>query len=173
LSTTYGNAYQCLHLLEKDINLNYLPANDVISSSANLIWSRFAIVVEIHNETLISIDDLCLIMFNMMFLVLGMLVLNRPMHDGFNWEFGCKWQYDRNTLSQSIRKKGPETLMIAIIDGYWRVLIIDAHGGTRKTFLILLHIASILAQIWIALTAASSEAAATLLEEGQTDRSVL
>lgn len=54
---------------------------------------------EIHNEALISIEDLCLIMSGKMLHELGMPAPNRPMHDAFNREFERERQYDRDALS--------------------------------------------------------------------------
>jgi len=56
---------------------------------------------EIHNEALISIEDLCLMMSGKILHELGMLAPNRPMHDAFNREFEREQQYDRDVLSQS------------------------------------------------------------------------
>lgn len=138
---------------------------------------------EIHNEALISIEDLCKIMSGKMLHELGMPATNRPMHDAFNREFERERQYDRNALSQSVRTMVPllnqqqktayDTLMIAVNDGYGGIFFLDAPGGTGKTFLISLILASIRAQSQIALAVASSGIAATLLEGGRTAHSAL
>lgn len=105
------------------------------------------------------------------------------MHDAFNREFERERQYDRDALSQSVRATIPllnqqqktayDTLMIAVNDGYGGIFFLDAPGGTGKTFLISLILASIRAQSQIALAVASSEIAATLLEGGRTAHSAL
>jgi len=63
--------------------------------------------------------------------------------------------------------------MIAANDCYGGIIFLDAPGGTGKTFLISLVLASIHAQSQIALAVASSGIAATLLERGQTAHSAL
>ena len=50
---------------------------------------------EIHNEILISLKYLCMMMSG------KMLNDKRPMHDAFNCEFEQERQYDANALSQS------------------------------------------------------------------------
>lgn len=136
---------------------------------------------DIYNEALISIEDLCLMMSGKMLHELGMPEPNRPMHGAFNREFERERQYDRDALSQSVRTNLPllnqqqktayDTLMIAVNDGYGGIFFLDAPGGTGKTFLISLILASIRAQSQIALAVASSGIAATLLEGGRTAHS--
>ena len=58
---------------------------------------------EIHNEVLISLGNLCVMMSGKMLNELGgMPVPDRAMHDPFNREFERKRQYDKNALSQSV-----------------------------------------------------------------------
>jgi len=64
-------------------------------------------------------------------------------------------------------------LIIAVNVGYGRIFFLGASGGTDKTFLISLILASICAQNQIALAVASSKIAATMLEGEQTAHSAL
>lgn len=136
---------------------------------------------DIHNEALISIEDLCVMMSGKMLHELGMPAPNRPMHDAFNRELERERQYDRDALSQSVRtnvhacvhihqtllnqqqKTAYDTLMKAVNDGCGGIFFLDAPGGTGKTFLISLILASIRAQSQIALAVASSGIAAEQL----------
>jgi len=138
---------------------------------------------EIHNEALISIEDLCLMMSGKMLHELGMPAPNRPMHDAFNRELERERQFDRDALSQSVRTNVPllnkqqkttyDTLMKAVKDDNGGIFFLDAPAGTGKTFLISLILASIRAQSQIPLAVASSGIAATLLEGGRTAHSAL
>ena len=58
---------------------------------------------EICNETLISIEDMCLMMSNKLLIQLGLAAPNRPMHDAFNQELHREKLYDLNTLKQLIQ----------------------------------------------------------------------
>ncbi|KAF2903264.1 hypothetical protein ILUMI_02924 [Ignelater luminosus] len=138
---------------------------------------------EIHNEVLIFLEDLCVMMSGKMLNELGMPAPNRPMHDAFNREFERERQYDTTALSESVQSKVPllnqqqktayDTIFKAVNDGNGGIFFIDAPGGTGKTFLILLILDTIRAQSQIALAVASSGIAATLLEGGCTAHSAL
>ncbi|KAF2892009.1 hypothetical protein ILUMI_14164, partial [Ignelater luminosus] len=138
---------------------------------------------EIHNEVLISLKDLCVMMSGKMLNELGMPAPNRPMHDAFNREFERERQCDTTALSESVQSKVPllnqqqktayDTIIKAVNDGNGGIFFIDAPGGTGKTFLISLILDTIRAQSQIALAVASSGIAATLLEGGRTAHSAL
>lgn len=108
---------------------------------------------------------------------------NRAMHDAFNRELEREREYDRNALSQEILTNVPllthqqkdvyDTLMKAIDDQNGGIFFLDAPGGTGKTFLISLLLASVRSRSEIALAIASSGIAATLLEGGRTAHSAL
>lgn len=138
---------------------------------------------EIHNEALILIEDMCLMISNKVLPQLGMTAPNRPMHDAFNQELKREKQYDCDALKESVRTNVPllnrqqkhayDTLMKVVNDGTGGMFFLDAPGGTGKTFLIALILATIRSQNGIALALASSGIAATLLEGGRTAHSAL
>ncbi|XP_063987756.1 uncharacterized protein LOC135167948 [Diachasmimorpha longicaudata] len=108
---------------------------------------------------------------------------NRPMHDAFNQELHREKLYDLNALKELIQTNLPllneqqkyvfETLMKVTNDETGGIYFLDASGGTGKTFLISLILATIRTQNKIALALASSGIAATLLEGGRTAHSAL
>lgn len=138
---------------------------------------------EVHNEALIIIEDMCLMMSNKLLIQLGMAAPNRPMHDAFNKELEREQQYDRNALSHAVQTNIPllnpqqkyvyDTLMKAVNDGAGGFYFLDAPAGTGKTFLISLILATIRSENQVALALASSGIAATLLEGGRTAHSAL
>lgn len=138
---------------------------------------------EIHNESLILIEDMCVLMCGNLLSKLGMPSPNRPLHDAFNRELEREREYDRDTLSEYVRtnvsllnqeqKLAYYTLMAAVDRENGGVFFLDAPGGTGKTFLISLILATIRSRSDIALAVASSGIAATLLEGGRTAHSAL
>ncbi|XP_055614537.1 uncharacterized protein LOC129760881, partial [Uranotaenia lowii] len=112
---------------------------------------------------------------------LGMPAPNRTMHDAFNREIERERAYEQDALAQVVQTNIPllnhqqkdvyDTLMRAIDDGNGGIFFIDAPGGTGKTFLISLLLASIRSRPDIALAVASSGIAATMLEGGRTAHS--
>lgn len=62
---------------------------------------------KIHNEVLISLEDLDVVMSGKMLHKLGMPAPNRLIHGAFNLEIERERQYDRNTLSPSVQNKVP------------------------------------------------------------------
>lgn len=138
---------------------------------------------EIHNETLIMIEDMCLLMANKVLSYLGMISPNRPMHDAFNHELQREQQYDTEALAEAVRtnvsqlnqqqKTAYDSLIEAVNNGTGGIYFLDAPGGTGKTFLISLLLARIRSQNEVALALASSGIAATLLEGGRTAHSAL
>lgn len=138
---------------------------------------------ELYNEGLILLEDMCLMMVNKVLALLGMVAPNRPMHDVFNKELEREQHYDRDALAQSVAENVPllnpqqkyayDSLMKAANDGIGGLYFLDAPGGTGKTYLISLILASIRSENHIALAIASSGIAATLLEGGRTAHSAL
>lgn len=138
---------------------------------------------EIRNEALILIEDMCLLMCGSALCKLNMPTPNHPMHDVFNRELQREREYDLNALNEAVRVNVPklnaqqknvyDTLIKAIDDGNGGMFFLDAPGGTGKTFLISLLLASIRSRSDIALAVASSGIAATLLEGGRTAHSAL
>lgn len=92
-------------------------------------------------------------------------------------------EYDREALHQFVQTNLPllneqqkivyDELMDAIENNVGGFYFLDAPGGTGKTFLITLVLASIRARSLIALAVASSGIAATLLDGGRTAHSAL
>jgi hypothetical protein len=138
---------------------------------------------EMYNETLIMIEDMCLLMANKVLSCLGMESPNRPMHDAFNHELEREQQYDTEALAEAVRTTVPklneqqriayDSLIEAVNNGTGGIYFLDAPEGTGKTFLISLLLARIRSQNEIALALASTGIAATLLEGGRTAHSAL
>lgn len=138
---------------------------------------------EIHNEALILIEDMCLMLTNKVLIQIGMIAPNRPMHNSFDQELRREAQYDSETLREMVDRTVPllnqqqkyayDTLMKVVNDGTGGFYFLDAPGGTGKTFLLSLILATIRSQNGIALALASSGIAATLLEGGRTAHSAL
>ncbi|XP_062538157.1 uncharacterized protein LOC134206452 [Armigeres subalbatus] len=139
--------------------------------------------VEIYNEALILIEDICLTMVNKMLTQLGMISPNRSMHVAFNQEVQRELNYDRDELKETVRSNIPkmnhnqksayDTIIKAVNDESGGIYFLDAPGGTGKTFLISLLLATVRSQNKIALALASSSIAATLLDGGRTAHSAL
>ncbi|CAB3242523.1 unnamed protein product [Arctia plantaginis] len=138
---------------------------------------------EIYNEGLILIEDQCLTIANKLLIEVGMIAPNRSMHDAFNQELNRELQYNVDTLQEFVRNNVPllneqqkqvyETLMQAVDNNTGGIFFLDAPGGTGKTFVILLILATIRSRCNIALALASSGIAATLLDGGRTAHSAL
>ncbi|GBP21190.1 ATP-dependent DNA helicase pif1 [Eumeta japonica] len=138
---------------------------------------------EIYNEGLILIEDQCLTIANKLLIEVGMIAPNRSMHDSFNQELNRELQYNVDTLQEFVRNNVPllneqqkqvyETLMQAVDNNTGGLFFLDAPGGTGKTFVISLILATIRSRCDIALALASSGIAATLLDGGRTAHSAL
>ncbi|KAL4127222.1 hypothetical protein QTP88_011412 [Uroleucon formosanum] len=112
-----------------------------------------------------------------------MIAPNRSMHDAFNQELNRELQYNVDTLQEFVRNNVPllneqqkqvyETLMQAVDNNTGGLFFLDAPGGTGKTFVISLILATIRSRCDIALALASSGIAATLLDGGRTAHSAL
>lgn len=61
----------------------------------------------IHNEPLILIEDMCLMISSKSLSQLGMTAPNHPMHEAFNQEIQREQHYDRDALSQAVRTNVP------------------------------------------------------------------
>ena len=112
-----------------------------------------------------------------------MIAPNRSMHDAFNQELNRELQYNVDTLQEFVRNNVPllneqqkqvyETLMQTVDNNTGGLFFLDAPGGTGKTFVISLILATIRSRCDIALALASSGIAATLLDGGRTAHSAL
>lgn len=138
---------------------------------------------EIYNESLVLIEDICLMISNELLITLGLPSPNRPACDLFNRDLRREQMFDLQELNEYIlnneHKLIPEQrvvydrIMFAIARQESGFMFLDAPGGTGKTFLISLILAKIRSQGNIALAIASSGIAATLLDGGRTAHSAL
>lgn len=135
------------------------------------------------NEALIIIEDLCFTMTGKLLHDVSMPSPNRSMHDAFELELNREKDYDVNALAVEVQRNcsllTPEQkavydiLMKAVDDRQGGIFFLDAPGGTGKTFVMSLILATIRARSGIALALASSGIAATLLDGGRTAHSAL
>ena len=105
------------------------------------------------------------------------------MNDAFNRGLEREREYDRYELDQSDQtnvallnpqqKEVYDTLIKATDDGNGGLFFLDALGGTEKTFLISLFLATVRARSGISEAVASSGIPATLLERCRTAHSAL
>ncbi|MDD9341337.1 MAG: AAA family ATPase, partial [Providencia heimbachae] len=114
---------------------------------------------------------------------LGITAPNRDMHDLFDRELQREQEFNSNDLRLFVQsnitklniqqKHVYDTIMQAVSNNAGGFYFLDAPGGTGKTFLISLILATIRSEQKIALALASSGIAATLLEGGRTAHSAL
>ncbi|CAB3244804.1 unnamed protein product [Arctia plantaginis] len=136
---------------------------------------------EMYNETLVLIEDLCVLISNLPLNHYGMPSPNRPATDLVNTDLQRENQYDHGSLATIIMNSEPlltaeqkiiyDRIMLAVAAEQGGFFFLDAPGGTGKTFLISLILAKIRSQQKIALAVASSGIAATLLDGGRTAHS--
>ncbi|GFS86285.1 ATP-dependent DNA helicase [Trichonephila clavipes] len=108
---------------------------------------------------------------------------NRPANNLFDRDLQRETHYDSDELGTFVRTNLPQLIleqriaydriMRAITEQSGGLFFIDAPGGTGKTFLLSLILATIRSQNNIALAIASSGIAATLLDGGRTTHSAL
>ncbi|GFX67059.1 ATP-dependent DNA helicase [Trichonephila clavipes] len=137
----------------------------------------------VYNEALILIEDICLTIANKALVQLGLTASNRPANNLFDCDLQRETHYDSDELGTFVRKNIPQLIleqriaydriMRAITEQSGGLFFIDAPGGTAKTFLLSLILATIRSQNNIALAIASSGIAATLLDGGRTTHSAL
>ncbi|GFX01509.1 ATP-dependent DNA helicase [Trichonephila clavipes] len=130
----------------------------------------------VYNEALILIEDICLTIANKALVQLGMPASNRPANNLFDRDLQREKHYDSDELGTFVRTNLPQLIleqriaydriMRAITEQSGGLFFIDAPGGTGKTFLLSLILATIRSQNDIALAIASSGIAATLLDGG-------
>lgn len=58
---------------------------------------NFDMCPKIHNEALLSIEDMCYVMCGILLIKLGMPAPDRLVNDALNTELQCECQYDRDT----------------------------------------------------------------------------
>ncbi|GFY26457.1 ATP-dependent DNA helicase PIF1 [Trichonephila clavipes] len=137
----------------------------------------------VNNEALILIEDICLTIANKALVQLGKPASNRSANNLFDRDLQRETHYDSDELGTLVRTNLPQLIleqriaydriMRAITEQSGGLFFIDAPGGTGKTFLLSLILATIRSQNNIALAIASSGIAATLLDGGRTTHSAL
>nr|XP_042908273.1 ATP-dependent DNA helicase pif1-like [Parasteatoda tepidariorum] len=137
----------------------------------------------IYNEALILIENVCLTIANKSLTELGMIAPNRSGNGIFDRDIQRETHFDVNELQAFVRINLPklvleqrtayDTIINAISNKSCGLYFLDAPGGTGKTFLISIILATIRSQNNIALAIASSGIAATLLDGGRTAHSAL
>ncbi|GFX94828.1 ATP-dependent DNA helicase pif1 [Trichonephila clavipes] len=137
----------------------------------------------VYNEALILIEDICLTIANKALVQMGMPASNRPANNLFDCDLQRETHYDSDELETFVRTNLPQLIleqhiaydriMRAITEQSGGLFFIDAPGGTGKTFLLSLILATIRSQNNIALAIASSGIATTLLDGGRTTHSAL
>ncbi|KAE9524425.1 hypothetical protein AGLY_015146 [Aphis glycines] len=138
---------------------------------------------EMRNDALVLIEDMCVLMCGSLLSTLGMPAPNRSRHTAFNLELQREKNYDLDEQAERVQKNVPllnaeqknvyDSLMKVVDDGTGGIYFLDAPGGTGKTFVISLILATIRSRSQIALAVTSSGIAATLLEGGRTAHSAL
>lgn len=138
---------------------------------------------EIYNESLIMIEDICILISNMPLIHFGMPAPNRPAVDTINSDVQREHHFDRTSLATFVanneqlltaeQRNVYDQINVSIAAQQGGFFFFDAPGGTGKTFLISLILARIRSQNHIALAIASSGIAATLLDGGRTAHSAL
>ncbi|GBP92749.1 ATP-dependent DNA helicase pif1 [Eumeta japonica] len=138
---------------------------------------------EIQNRALLLIEDMCYLMCGSLLFRLGMQAPNREMNDAFNRELEREREYDHQELDLVVQTNVPllnsqqkevyDTLMKAIDDENRGLYFLDALGGTGKTFLMSVVLATVRPRSNIAVAVASSGIAVTLLEGCRTAHSAL
>ncbi|XP_055306852.1 uncharacterized protein LOC129571114, partial [Sitodiplosis mosellana] len=128
----------------------------------------------IYNEALVMIEDKCLAIINKTLIQLGMEAPDRTTEGIHNNDLRREQCYDINELDAYVHSNVPKlqteqlnvykSIMRAVENKCGGLYFLDAPGGTGKTFLISLILATIRSKNGIALALASSEIAATLLD---------
>ncbi|XP_016854588.2 uncharacterized protein LOC107983828 [Anolis carolinensis] len=138
---------------------------------------------QIYNEVLIRIEDACLQVAHKLLEQLGMPTPNRTSPPTFEVEMQQELNYNteeqRTYVQSNIPKLTHEQVSVynriinTVENENGEIFFLDAPGGTGKTFLIRLILATIRSENNIALALASSGIAATLLPGGRTAHSAL
>lgn len=138
---------------------------------------------QIYNEALLLIEVICLTIANKTLVQLGMPEPIRSSTDIFDRDLHRETNFNVIELDDFVKSNVPklvpeqqhvyEKIMEAIRTQSGGFYFLDAPGGTGKTFLISLILATIRSQNNIAMAIASSGIAATLLDGGRTAHSAL
>ncbi|XP_017484852.1 PREDICTED: uncharacterized protein LOC108373467, partial [Rhagoletis zephyria] len=138
---------------------------------------------DIFNEALILMEDLCMSINNKALCQLGMPAPTRDRNAVQDRDLMREQQFDANQLERFVQtqkeflvadqKKAYDKIMQRVTKGDGGIIFLDAPGGTGKTFLINLILASVRMRNGIAVAVASSGIASTLLDGGRTAHSAL
>nr|XP_033797247.1 uncharacterized protein LOC117359137 [Geotrypetes seraphini] len=138
---------------------------------------------DLFNKALIILEDKCVAMINKTLLQLGLPAPVREPQDVLYTDYIREKNYNIKDLSAYVAKNKPllnkdqkiayQIIMDHVAKQEDANLFLDASGGTGKTFLTNLILATIRAQREVALAIASSGIAATLMEGGRTAHSAL
>lgn len=158
-------------------------SDDILHHARNAnVDPQLQFTPEMYNQALIYIEDICLLMVNKVLQQFGMPSPNRAITDVFDREIQREKNYDTNALNTFVQLNMPnmnqqkhvyDTIMQACNTENGGIYFLDAPGGTEKTYLISLILATIRSNSNIALEMASSGIAATLLDGGRTAHSAL
>lgn len=150
---------------------------------SNTLNYDLSFTIDMYNEALILIEDICLSIANKNLSQLGLTAPNRLVNNINNIEIQREQNFDINYLNEYLQEHLQkmnqqqnhvyDTILSAVKDQRGGFYFLDAPGGTGKTFLISLMLANIRSQNNIALAIASSGIAATLLDGGRTAHSAL
>lgn len=134
------------------------------------------------NECLILLENKCIEINNKNLVQLGLPTPDRESTSIYNKDLLNEMQYDMQQLKQYVeihKKKLNEdqlkiynTIMQHINNKTGGIFFLDAPGGTGKTFLLKLILAEVRSKNEIAIAAASTGIAATLLDGGRTVHSI-
>lgn len=157
-------------------------AEDYLIRMRHITNPYLLLSLQMYNATLVAIEDLCLAMANRALAQLGMPSADRPMRELFDRDLRREQAYDLNGLQTYVNLNLPklnqrqksvyDTIMQAVHNNSGGLFFLDAPGGTGKTFVISLILATIRSQQKIALALAASGIAA-LLDGGRTLHSAL
>ncbi|XP_055910601.1 uncharacterized protein LOC129944965 [Eupeodes corollae] len=129
---------------------------------------------EIYNESIIMIEDICILISNMPLIHFEMPAPNRPAVDIINSDVQREQEFDKTSLATFVAENEQllaaeqrnvyDQINVLIAAQQGGFFFLDAPGGTGKTSLIAPILARIRSQNHIALVIASSGIAATLLD---------
>lgn len=136
---------------------------------------------EIFNQSLIMLEDKCIFIVNKTLQQIGMVAPLRNRNDVLDRDIIHERQYNIEELRTMVEAQLPQLVdeqrnaydivMNNVANANGSLLFLDAPGGTGKTYLINLILASVRTQNNIAIAVASSGIASTLLDGGRTAHS--
>jgi len=143
---------------------------------------RFDFTSEIFKYTLVIIEDLCVCMaknlfriWECLYLIVTVLFQHVKLDREQSYSTSDLLSYVQNSISKlmSEQKDIYDKIMHRVDNNIGEIFFLDAPGGTSKTFVIKVSLASIRSKDEIALATTSSGITATLLAGGRTTHSAL